>query len=605
MAGFAIATWGIEPLKMKGKAALALLTLGMSAGPALAATETLPATFAAQKAAATGIPRQLSEGDQASYRAIFAAIRNGDWEGASTRLDAMPEGLLTPIARAELYLAKDSPKVPIESLISLITSAPDCPEAQQLARLAKTRGAESLPDLPEVREMVRLARAPIRSRARSNGSDAAAATLGAQVLPLIKDDRPSDAEALLIAAEPQLSTEARTEWRQRIAWSYFLTGDDTAARRLADSARGDLGEWAVQADWVSGLAAWRQHDCTAAGQAFSSVAARARDSEMTAAGLFWAARADMACGHPEKVQPRLRTASRMGETFYGLLAGGALGTATPAPAIRPDLIAGDWDNLVRRANARRATALVEIGEPALADTLLRHQAKIGNLNDHESLLHLAARLNLPSTQIWLAQNGPAGARMSASARYPSPGWTPQGGWRVDKALVYAHTLQESQFRTDAVSPAGARGLMQVLPGTAQLIARRKGETVDTASLAVPAVNMAYGQAYLEQLRDGVGTGGLLPKVIAAYNAGPGSVVKWNERNRDRGDPLLFIESIPFYETRGYVAIVLRNYWMYQRQAGDTSQSLRAMAQYMWPRFPGMPGKTAVRIDPVRGSAAAD
>ncbi|MDB5689991.1 MAG: lytic transglycosylase subunit [Sphingomonas bacterium] len=588
---------------MKQKAAAALLTLGLCTAPAAAATETLPAAFGAPKATA-GIPRQLSDGDQAGYRAVFAAIRAADWVGAAALLDAMPDGLLTPIARAELYLAKDSPKVDAAALVALIAAAPDSPEAPQLARLARTRGAETLPEMPGIREMVRLARAPIRSRARSNGSDAAAATLGAEILPLIKDDRPSDAEALLIAAEPLLSSEARTEWRQRVAWSYFLTGDDTAARRLADGARADLGEWAVQADWVSGLAAWRQRDCTAAAQAFSSVAARARDSEMTAAGLFWAARADMACGRPEKVQSRLRTASRLSETFYGLLASGALGTSTPAPEIRPDLIAGDWENLARRTNARRAAALVEIGETALADSLLRHQAKIGDRNDHEALLHLAARLNLPSAQIWLAQNGPAGARLSTSARYPSPGWTPQGGWRVDKALVYAHTLQESQFRTDAVSAAGARGLMQVLPSTAQLIARRRGETVDTSSLYQPAVNMAYGQAYLEQLRDGIGTGGLLPKVIAAYNAGPGSVVKWNERNRDRGDPLLFIESIPFVETRGYVAIVLRNYWMYQRQAGEAPQSLRAMAQYMWPRFPGLPGKTAVRIDPLRGPASA-
>ena len=101
------------------------------------------------------------------------------------------------------------------------------------------------------------------------------------------------------------------------------------------------------------------------------------------------------------------------------------------------------------------------------------------------------------------------------------------------------------------------------------------------------------------------TGGLLPKVIAAYNAGPGSVMKWNDRRRDGGDPLLFIESIPFAETRGYVAVVLRNYWMYQRQAGVKSDSLRAIAQGMWPRFPGLPGRTAVRLDTIGGIASAE
>ena len=86
--------------------------------------------------------------------------------------------------------------------------------------------------------------------------------------------------------------------------------------------------------------------------------------------------------------------------------------------------------------------------------------------------HLAARLNLPETQLYLAHNGPAGAKAGRVRRATRrPNWSPNGGWRVDKALVYAHALQESRFRADAISPAGAHGVMQVLPGTAQLIAK--------------------------------------------------------------------------------------------------------------------------------------
>src|SRR3546814_15270255 len=66
--------------------------------------------------------------------------------------------------------------------------------------------------------------------------------------------------------------------------------------------------------------------------------------------------------------------------------------------------------------------------------------------------------------------------------YPMPKWTPDGGWRVDKALVFAHALQESNFRASVVSPAGARGLMQVLPGTAKMKARQRGGIVDPAQL---------------------------------------------------------------------------------------------------------------------------
>ena len=308
------------------------------AAPALAAAP-LPSAAPAPAAADSAIPAQLDAKARDDYRFVFAAIRAADWSSAAARLDALPDGLLTPIARAELFLAKNSPKVEADALVALLTQAPDLPEAAQLAGLARKRGVEALPALPAENELRRMPAAPRRRSATSIRADAAAMTLGAQVLPLIKDDRPSDAEALLLAAEPMLSPEAQTEWQQRIAWSYFLTGDDVSARRLADRARAATGEWAVQADWVAGLAAWRQKDYDAATQAFANVAARARDTEMTAAGLFWAARADLASGHPEKVQARLRTASRLPETFYGLLAGGALGQALPrrrtAPASCP------------------------------------------------------------------------------------------------------------------------------------------------------------------------------------------------------------------------------------------------------------------------------
>jgi soluble lytic murein transglycosylase len=295
----------------------------------------------------------------------------------------------------------------------------------------------------------------------------------------------------------------------------------------------------------------------------------------------------------------------MKESFYGLIAQNALGLSDDG-ASTMKLTANDWAGIGAIANVRRAAALAEIGESALAETTLRYQARIGLSRDHESLVHLAARLNLPATQIWLAQNGPSGTRLSASARYPMPGWAPASGWQVDKALVFAHALQESQFRTEATSSAGARGVMQLMPATAAMVARHQGRTLDPAMLAQPATSIDLGQAYLRELADNIGsTGGLLPKVIAAYNAGPSSVANWNARGRNLADPLLFIESIPFSETRAYVAIVLRNYWMYQRQSGAKPASLAAISQGLWPRFPGLPGRDAVRLTSLGAPAAAD
>jgi soluble lytic murein transglycosylase-like protein len=96
------------------------------------------------------------------------------------------------------------------------------------------------------------------------------------------------------------------------------------------------------------------------------------------------------------------------------------------------------------------------------------------------------------------------------------------------------------------------------------------------------------------LRDLPATGGLLPKVIAAYNAGPTPLTRWNSEIRDNGDPLLFIESIPYWETRGYVAIILRNYWIYEMRQNKASGSLKGLAQYLWPKFPDANGTVTAR-----------
>src|SRR3546814_1858811 len=122
---------------------------------------------------------------------------------------------------------------------------------------------------------------------------------------------------------------------------------------------------------------------------------------------------------------------------------------------------------------------------------------------------------------------PQGQRPGAYARYHMPKWTPDCGWRVDKAVVFAHALQESNFRASVVSPAGARGLMQVLPGTAKMMARQHGGIVDPDQLDNPSTNMEYGQRYLERLRDMSATGGLLSKIMADLHGGPVPVRPWN------------------------------------------------------------------------------
>jgi soluble lytic murein transglycosylase-like protein len=117
--------------------------------------------------------------------------------------------------------------------------------------------------------------------------------------------------------------------------------------------------------------------------------------------------------------------------------------------------------------------------------------------------------------------------------------------------------------------------------------------------------MDFGQRYLQYLSKDSSTGGQLPKVIAAYNAGPAPIARWQTEIRDGGDPLLYIESIPYWETRGYVGIVLRNYWMYEAQQGKPSVSRAALAQGKWPRFPDSKDRVRLTWAGPAGLANAD
>lgn len=571
--------------------------LVIAATPALAADE----VQADRSSRAFAAPAQLSQSERDNYRAIFTALSAQDWAGAAGRLDGMRSGPLHDVARALLYTMPGTPRVELQPLTDLLGRAVELPQAADLARLARARGAENLPELPDTQRLVGLAGQPRRARPRQIRGDAVADALEPLIQPLIRDDQPFEAEALLGTRIAELSDEARTAFQQRIAWVYYLNGNDRDARRIADLAREGPTEYALHADWVSGLASWRMGDYAAAAAHFGTVGARSTDVELSAAGHYWAARADTAGARPERVQAHLRTAARQSETFYGLLAQSALGTRQP-PADMETFTAQDWRALSGLGNVRAAIALAEIGETQLAADFVRHQARIGSSSDHQHLIHLAARLNLTSTQMYLSHNGPRGSRFGPAERYPTPSWRPTRGWRVDQALVYAHALQESQFQPEAVSPAGARGLMQVRPGTAGDMARARGEAFSAAMLNQPAVNMEYGQSYMEYLRDLSSTSGLLPKVIASYNAGPAPIAEWNVRY-DSSDPLLYIESLPYWETRGYVPIILRNYWIYEDRAGDRSPSRRALAAGLWPRFPGLPGPGAVRIEPNRRNVA--
>ena len=583
---FGALTWAVPVFAQPAQDPLAPLPVPAPPVQAAQPQDQQPATVPAiQPPAIVALPAPTSVVAPKDWRGVFDAIDSGNWASAQAGIAALPGGVLTPVARAELYTGRGSPVVDLTSLQALIAEAPELPQAEQLANMAIRRGALTPPAIIGEKATTSIGSAPYRYKAKPVQGEPYADQLRSLIDPLVKADDAAGAEAQLILYGPQLSVEARAEAATRVAFIYYVLGQDADARRVADTWRvGATGEWASQAAWVSALACWRLADWNAASTAFLAVTQLAQQRELRAGGYYWAARAEQAAGRPASVARLLKaaaTTAEASESFYGLVARETLGLQT---RLTVDPFVGSDPPVDTLPNVQRAVELVRIGEPGLAEEMLRHQAKIGAPSEHHALIQLAKRLDLPAAQLWLANNGQWGARSDSTDRYPNPSWRPLNGWRVDPALAYGHIVQESAFRRAAVSTAGAVGLMQVLPVTAQLVSRNRGVPYTRAALTDPRYNLEYGQSFIEMMRVDPGTAGQLPRIIASYNAGPLPVARWATIN-DKGDPLLWIESIPYWETRYYVPAVLRNMWVYEGLNDADRTSLRAMAEHRWPTFP--------------------
>jgi len=567
----------------------------MTLAAAPAAANSAAVDYFRNRADRTAVPSLLSQEDRDYYRDVFAAIDRKDWSRVQELFARRQDGPLHREAMAEYFLAAGSPKIELDQLSAWMARGSDLPQAEQIGRLALRRGAETLPALPGEQPLTRLPAMTKRLRPAPVDDGTMPARIAGGILDRIKNDDPAGARQLLDGIDAMLSGSSRAEWRQRVAWSFYIENDDASAYQLAQLAAEGEGAWVGEAWWTAGLAAWRLNDCQGAADAFGKTAARAENAELRSAAYYWQSRALVRCRQPEQAAARLRLAAARDETLYGMLAAEQLGLTLPQQHAEADFTQRDWQSLRGVGNIRSAVALAEIGQDGLADEVLRHQARIGSASEYQPLSRLARDLGLPSTQLWMAYNAPYGGKPEPATRFPTPKWTPVGGWSVDPALVYAHALQESVFRASVVSPAGARGLMQIMPAAARDHAGSLGYSGSPSDLNKPEVNLAFGQRHLLMLKDSSGTQGLLPKVMAAYNAGLAPVSRWNSEVHDGGDPLLWIESIPYWETRGYVNIVMRNYWMYERQAGGDSESRIALAEGLWPTFPGLSGAKGVRM----------
>jgi soluble lytic murein transglycosylase-like protein len=536
------------------------------------------------------LPRLLSSEDNSLYLRIFAAQNEGRFAEADKLLRSLRDKLLLGHVLAERYLAPGY-HAGYPELAAWLKQYGDLPGAEDIYKQAlkrKPRGAH--PPRPAA------ATEPAPAGRLDSGDgydvvarDRRARALQTQMIGAVQGGNPETAERLLERSDT-LQYFDQIEYdstRARVAAGYLYKGNSKKARRLAAAAAARSRDRLSQADWIAGLAAWREDDFAAARASFEALAgSRVASSWMVAAGGYWASRAAIRAGQPELVIGHLEQAARHPRTFYGLLALRELGIEPQLDWELPPLDGAAATRLLAMPATQRAMALAELGRHDLAEReVLLLQRALGPTMA-APVLGLVSRLDMAHLQMRLGtgMRNAAGKRYDATT-YPLPAWTPPGGFAIDRALVFALMRQESAFNTRATSRAGARGLMQLMPKTASFVAQDSSlKGSNRSKLYSPDFNVGLGQQYIVHLLDETPAGDNLFWIAAAYNGGPGNLARWLKTIDHGNDPLLFIESIPNRETRGFIERVLSNYWIYRYRLGQDLDSLDQVASGEWPRY---------------------
>jgi soluble lytic murein transglycosylase len=369
-------------------------------------------------------------------------------------------------------------------------------------------------------------------------------------------------------------------WAEREILSRKLlqAGDAAGAYALVDHPGTVAKRDVLDADFLAGFIALRKlQDPAAAIQHFSDLAGASQAAITQGRAYYWLGRARTAEGQNPKAD--YTKAAEWPTTFYGQLAVLTMGQSPADLEQRIEALRDpSWSRDAALAFAshevvRAAAWLVAWGDPYRARAfLLRMDELAPDPAERMLAAELALRVGLPDTAVFIARRMGRDGMMLPQAGWPMPYVPPEGA--LDPAVTLGIMRQESSFDTGAVSPSGARGLMQLMPFTAATVAKQIGVQSSLVSLTSdPAHNMRLGTAYLEQMLHQFG--GSLPLAVAAYNAGPDRVEQWLAQNGDprpgaarHADMLDWLEEIPLAETRNYVQRVLENVTVYGAIRGE-------------------------------------
>ncbi len=549
-------------------------------------------------------PQILSAADVALYRQIFAAERAQQTSRAASLLAKVSDPVLAPYAQAARLMAAKKPK--IAELVAWLKDNRELAVADRIYRLAV---ANSTKTVRHKHKLIRVAvvtniPAPLGVGRRTGGyedqempeptpsSDAARAIL-APILADIKAGTPDEAAALLqnLQAAATAPAEDIAILSHRIAASYLAEGMDAQAFQLAAAVPNTTP--CPQLEWDAGFSAYRLGHWSDAITHLERLAQNGGvEGNLRAQAAFWAARAHMQAGDPKRVISLLAAAAKEEPTFYGLIAERMLGMDTNTGFSEPVLAEADYTALMAVPSAHRAVALWQVGEGEFIGSEL-NRAFVDNTEALDpAMAALARAMGVTNIELRASEKSVAQGLL-LTGLFPVPPYRPLDGYQVDQSLVLAFARIESRFQNGATSPVGARGIMQIMPKTAELVGGK-----DAADeLYDPAYSLSLGQRYIAQLLDRLD--GNLMELGGAYNAGPQAVNRWLNTKAGKDDPLLFVESIPVAETRSYVRRLMEYHWMYRRRFGQDAKSLDETARGAWPIY-----RPALPVAPTVEAAAA-
>lgn len=592
---------------ISGAALVAMLgILGM---PKLAAAQSETAAVApglSGQTEAADLPAILTIHDSSLYTRIFDLQRDGKWDEADALIEQLSDDILMGHVLFQRYMHPTAYRSKYAELKDWMGAYADHPGATRIYNLALRRRpanyrhperprAAELPSMDAVLSAPEQTETEVDAGPESRKFEGTTAAERNQIRAIHKKIKRLVQRGNVTNALELLSTNANrrlfdpvsyAESLGVIARGYYRYHLDDKALAVAAEAEEIAGNGAALAHWWGGLSAFRSEKWDIAAAHFDALSQSAEgDSWLRAAGGFWASRAYLIGGNPQMVSTVLARGAKYPRTFYGMLSLQALGEPPPYNFDLPVLSDLEAELLYRIPAARRAIALLEAGQTELADAEMRRfvdelppsfAATLLALADQAGLADMAFRLG----RDMLRQNG---VRLDG-ALFPVPGWEPTNGFEIDRALIFAIVRQESQFRTRAISYAGARGLMQLMPATAGFMAGERFSGAGRAALFEPGLNLTLGQKYVDHVLGLAEIDGNLLYALAAYNAGPGNLQRWREKIDYADDPLLFIESLPSRETRNYIEHVLSNFWIYRHRLDQELISMDVLIGGDWPVY---------------------